>query len=70
MYSEIGQFVIHSTVFILCSVQNPEEQISGEFCECDNFNCPRHDRKICAGNGVCNCGQCTCKPGWTGEIID
>ncbi|GMT19141.1 hypothetical protein PFISCL1PPCAC_10438 [Pristionchus fissidentatus] len=49
---------------------NPEEQISGEFCECDNFNCPRHDRKICAGNGVCNCGQCTCKPGWTGRACE
>ncbi|KIH61213.1 integrin beta tail domain protein [Ancylostoma duodenale] len=50
--------------------QNPEEQISGEFCECDNFNCPRHDRKICAEHGECNCGQCICAPGWTGRACE
>ncbi|CAJ0578916.1 unnamed protein product, partial [Mesorhabditis spiculigera] len=49
---------------------NPEEQISGEFCECDNFNCPRHDRKICAGHGQCNCGECICEPGWTGRACE
>ncbi|CAD6200041.1 unnamed protein product [Caenorhabditis auriculariae] len=49
---------------------NPEEQISGEFCECDNFNCPRHDRKICAEHGECNCGKCICAPGWTGRACE
>ncbi|CAI5444386.1 unnamed protein product [Caenorhabditis angaria] len=49
---------------------NPEELISGEFCECDNFNCPRHDRKICADHGECNCGKCICKPGFTGRACE
>ncbi|EFO18475.1 integrin beta pat-3 [Loa loa] len=49
---------------------NMNEKISGQFCECDNFNCPRHDRKICAGHGTCDCGQCTCEPGWTGRACE
>ncbi|KAI6234958.1 Integrin beta-PS [Aphelenchoides besseyi] len=45
---------------------NPEEIVSGQFCECDNFNCPRHDRKLCGGHGECVCGECQCAPGYTG----
>lgn len=49
---------------------NPEEIVSGQFCECDNFNCPRHDRKICGGHGTCNCGVCQCEPGYTGPACE
>uniref|UniRef100_A0A914VH59 Integrin beta n=1 Tax=Plectus sambesii TaxID=2011161 RepID=A0A914VH59_9BILA len=49
---------------------NVFEKFSGTFCECDNFNCPRHDLKICAGHGSCDCGQCTCNAGWTGRACD
>jgi hypothetical protein len=51
-------------------LQNPYEKISGAFCECDNFNCPRHDRKICAGHGTCVCGQCNCEGKWTGRACE
>ncbi|KFD52702.1 hypothetical protein M514_06358 [Trichuris suis] len=28
--------------------ENINEIYSGQFCECDNFNCPRHKKKLCA----------------------
>ncbi|XP_037807558.1 integrin beta-PS isoform X1 [Lucilia sericata] len=51
---------------------NPEEIISGRFCECDNFSCDRHEQQLCSGpdHGVCECGSCVCKPGWTGTACD
>ncbi|VDD87789.1 unnamed protein product [Enterobius vermicularis] len=45
---------------------NPLEKIYGKYCECDNYNCPHHNRIPCAGNGECECNKCKCKPGWTG----
>ncbi|XP_055842893.1 integrin beta-PS isoform X1 [Episyrphus balteatus] len=52
--------------------QNPEEVVSGRFCECDNFSCDRHNSLVCSGpdHGTCNCGTCNCKPGWTGLACD
>ncbi|KAI8124086.1 Integrin beta-PS [Lucilia cuprina] len=46
--------------------------ISGKYCECDNFSCDRHDLLLCSGpdHGVCECGICNCKPGWTGDACD
>lgn len=51
---------------------NPEEVYSGQFCECDNFSCDRHNQLLCSGpeQGTCNCGVCACKPGWTGSACD
>ncbi|KAI6220095.1 Integrin beta-PS [Aphelenchoides fujianensis] len=49
---------------------NSEEIVSGQFCECDNFNCPRHDRKLCGGHGECVCGECQCAPGYTGAACE
>ncbi|XP_076016829.1 integrin beta-1-like [Genypterus blacodes] len=46
---------------------DPEERVSGQFCECDNFNCPRHNHRLCAGHGRCECAQCVCDADWTGE---
>jgi protocadherin alpha len=51
---------------------NPEEVISGQFCECDNFSCDRHNSILCSGpeNGICECGTCKCFDGWEGNACD
>ncbi|XP_037934909.1 integrin beta-PS-like isoform X1 [Teleopsis dalmanni] len=51
---------------------NPEEKITGDFCECDNFSCERHKQQLCSGpdHGICACNVCECKPGWTGAACD
>ncbi|KAL3123583.1 hypothetical protein niasHT_005128 [Heterodera trifolii] len=49
---------------------NADELVSGQFCECDNFNCPRHDRLLCGGHGDCVCGTCQCEPGYTGPACE
>ncbi|XP_072388353.1 integrin beta-PS-like [Diabrotica undecimpunctata] len=48
--------------------QNENERVYGEYCECDNFSCERHDGKPCGGvdHGRCNCGVCQCHDNWTG----
>uniref|UniRef100_A0A1I7ZCY2 Integrin_B_tail domain-containing protein n=1 Tax=Steinernema glaseri TaxID=37863 RepID=A0A1I7ZCY2_9BILA len=54
----------------VCFPRDNNEHVSGVFCECDNFNCPRHNRKICSDHGTCDCGSCTCLPGWTGHACE
>lgn len=51
---------------------NPEEIISGKYCECDNFSCERNNQLVCSGpeNGQCQCGVCVCKSGWEGTACD
>lgn len=51
---------------------NPDEKISGQFCECDNFSCDRQGGQLCSGedHGRCECGKCQCLPGWTGLACD
>jgi len=51
---------------------NPEEVISGKYCECDNFSCDRSNGILCAGpdHGTCQCGNCVCQPGWSGAACD
>lgn len=52
-----------------CFKREFPEEVTGKFCECDNFSCDRHDGKVCAGpdHGECECGVCRCKEGWTGK---
>ncbi|XP_071440832.1 integrin beta-PS-like [Hetaerina americana] len=48
---------------------NPEEKITGKYCQCDNFSCKREEGKVCSGSdhGTCVCGECICIDGWAGE---
>ena len=56
--------------------------ISGAFCQCLDWTCPQvptcqlmspvHmmsqvNGEMCGGHGVCECGECKCEPGWTGD---
>ena len=47
---------------------NPEEIISGEFCQCDNYSCERENGLLCSGpdQDKCDCGACICEEGWSG----
>lgn len=51
---------------------NPEDIISGKYCECENFSCERNKNLLCSGpdHGTCECNRCVCKPGWTGSSCD
>lgn len=44
----------------------------GKFCECDDFTCRRHSGLPCSGpdHGICECGKCVCKWGWSGEACE
>ncbi|XP_053715176.1 integrin beta-1a [Synchiropus splendidus] len=54
-----------------CKVRdNPEERYSGQYCECDNFNCDRSGNKLCGGHGRCDCRVCVCDENWTGSACD
>ena len=50
---------------------NPLGLVSGIYCECDDWTCPRSkDGALCSRNGLCRCGSCSCFPGWTGDTCD
>ncbi|XP_032421708.1 integrin beta-1-like [Xiphophorus hellerii] len=49
---------------------NPAEAYSGQFCECDNFNCDRSNNKLCGGHGRCECRKCICDANYTGSACD
>lgn len=57
-----GQCVCHTS-------DNPNKQIFGRYCECDNMNCERYDGQVCGGKkrGSCSCGQCHCNDGFEGS---
>ncbi|KAK0158280.1 hypothetical protein PV328_009304 [Microctonus aethiopoides] len=46
--------------------ENPAENFSGKYCECNNFSCLRDNDQLCGGHGNCTCGTCVCMPGWSG----
>nr|XP_023507772.1 integrin beta-4 isoform X3 [Equus caballus] len=47
-----------------------EGRYEGQFCEYDNFQCPRTSGFLCNDRGRCSMGQCVCEPGWTGSSCD
>uniref|UniRef100_A0A2K5YZJ0 Integrin beta n=1 Tax=Mandrillus leucophaeus TaxID=9568 RepID=A0A2K5YZJ0_MANLE len=47
-----------------------EGRYAGQFCEYDNFQCPRTSGFLCNDRGRCSMGQCVCEPGWTGPSCD
>lgn len=50
---------------------DPDNHITGKYCECDNFSCRRSNNLVCSGRGKCECGgKCTCNPGWAGEACE
>ncbi|XP_055868207.1 integrin beta-1-like [Biomphalaria glabrata] len=42
---------------------------SGQYCECNDYNCPYGPDGICGGKskGSCMCGKCVCDSSWSGE---
>uniref|UniRef100_A0A3Q3BI13 Integrin beta n=2 Tax=Kryptolebias marmoratus TaxID=37003 RepID=A0A3Q3BI13_KRYMA len=50
--------------------ENVAEVYSGQFCECDNFNCDRSNNKLCGGHGRCECRKCICNDNYTGSACD
>ncbi|XP_018328514.1 integrin beta-PS [Agrilus planipennis] len=55
-----------------CAQRPGTQVIYGKYCECDNFSCKRNNGQVCSGEmqGVCECGQCKCLPGWTGDACE
>ncbi|XP_037349294.1 integrin beta-4 isoform X1 [Talpa occidentalis] len=47
-----------------------EGRYEGDFCEHDNFQCPRASGFLCNDRGRCSMGRCDCEPGWTGLSCD
>ncbi|XP_044751407.1 integrin beta-PS-like [Coccinella septempunctata] len=45
---------------------NENEEVSGKFCQCDNYSCEQEGGLLCAGHGECSCGICRCNAGWGG----
>ncbi|XP_051851032.1 integrin beta-4 isoform X2 [Antechinus flavipes] len=42
----------------------------GQFCQHDNFQCPRTSGFLCNDRGRCSMGQCICERGWTGKSCE
>ena len=54
------------------SREDPQEFVSGDYCELDNFSCDRYNKynsDPCFGeyHGVCQCESCVWIPGWGGS---
>ncbi|XP_030054041.1 integrin beta-7 [Microcaecilia unicolor] len=44
----------------------------GQFCECDDTSCERHNGLLCGGedHGSCSCGICICNANYTGTACE
>ncbi|XP_073444037.1 integrin beta-4 isoform X4 [Dendrobates tinctorius] len=49
-----------------CSGESPIHQYQGEFCQYNNFQCPRTGGFMCNDRGSCYMGACACISGWEG----
>ncbi|OCT62976.1 integrin beta-4 isoform X1 [Xenopus laevis] len=50
-----------------CHSESPSQQFQGEFCQFNNFQCPRSLGYMCNDRGRCHMGSCVCDAGWEGE---
>ncbi|XP_069510858.1 integrin beta-4 isoform X2 [Ambystoma mexicanum] len=50
----------------LCYSQSQNHQYEGEYCQYNNFQCPRTAGVLCNARGRCFLGQCACEPEWEG----
>lgn len=51
--------------------QDPDEKITGDYCQCTNYkNCRGVYGVICSGHGECQCDECLCNEGWEGKFCD
>lgn len=50
-----------------CYGESPDHQYQGEFCQFNNFQCPRTGGFMCNDRGHCYMGGCACQPGWEGS---
>ncbi|GBP10848.1 Integrin beta-PS [Eumeta japonica] len=55
-----------------CNKLDGGKEISGLYCECDNFSCDLNKGEVCSGpeHGRCVCGKCVCDPKYTGSACD
>ncbi|XP_040294729.1 integrin beta-4 isoform X2 [Bufo bufo] len=49
-----------------CYGESPNHQYQGDFCQFNNFECPRTGGFMCNDRGHCYMGGCACQPGWEG----
>ncbi|XP_041434267.1 integrin beta-4 isoform X1 [Xenopus laevis] len=50
-----------------CHSESPSQQYQGEFCQFNNFQCPRFLGYMCNDRGRCYMGACVCVAGWEGD---
>ncbi|KAM7146248.1 integrin beta-4 isoform 2-T2 [Macrochelys suwanniensis] len=49
-----------------CYSEDLTQRYEGDFCQFDNFQCPRTSGFLCNDRGRCYMGQCACESGWRG----
>uniref|UniRef100_A0A452H3V6 Integrin beta n=1 Tax=Gopherus agassizii TaxID=38772 RepID=A0A452H3V6_9SAUR len=49
-----------------CYSEDLTQRYEGNFCQFDNFQCPRTSGFLCNDRGRCYMGQCACESGWGG----
>ncbi|XP_027690468.2 integrin beta-4 [Chelonia mydas] len=49
-----------------CYAEDLTQRYEGDFCQFDNFQCPRTAGFLCNDRGRCYMGQCACESGWGG----
>uniref|UniRef100_A0A8C5F179 Integrin beta n=1 Tax=Gopherus evgoodei TaxID=1825980 RepID=A0A8C5F179_9SAUR len=49
-----------------CYSEDLTQRYEGDFCQFDNFQCPRTSGFLCNDRGRCYMGQCACESGWGG----